>query len=131
MVTLLLDSAQLEIALSRGERILSFRKRNIEIPRSSIVKVQLVDDTWSWLRGVRAPGMHVRGVVAVGTWRSASGDDFVLVRRRGPGVVIDLDDRAEFQRIILTTRHGPALVHALRLDIDKEPTDVAELAEDG
>lgn len=128
MVTLLLDSTQLEVVLSGAERAMSFRKGNVVIERSTIVKVQLTDDAWTWLRGVPSPGTHLRGVVAMGTWRSAGGDDFAVIRRRRPSVVIDLDGHPEFQRIILTTRHGVALVQALRLEVDEEPADVAEIA---
>lgn len=127
MVTLLLDSARLEVVLSGAERVMSFRKRNVEIERDTIEKVQLVDDAWTWLRGIPQPGTHVRGVVAMGTWRSAAADDFVIVRRHRMGVVIDLAGHPEFQRIVLTTRHGLALVKALRLDVDSSPADVADL----
>ena len=89
MVTLLLDSTQLEIALSGTERALAFHRRNVVIERSTIAKVQLTDDAWTWLRGVPSPGSHVRGVVAMGTWRSAGGDDFAIIRRHRAGVVID------------------------------------------
>ena len=54
----------------------------------------------------------------MGTWQSAGGDDFAIIRRHRPSVVIDLDGHPEFQRVILTTRHGLALVQALRLDVD-------------
>ena len=131
MVTLLLDSTQLEVVLSGAERAMSFRKGNIVIERSAITKVQLTDDAWTWLRGIPSPGTHLRGVVAMGTWRSAGGDDFALIRRRRPSVVIDLDAHPEFQRIILTTRHGLALVQALRIEVDEKPADVAEIAETG
>lgn len=129
MVTLLLDSTQLEIVLSGTEKALSFRRGNVRIERSSIVKVQLTDDAWTWLRGVPSPGTHVRGVIAMGTWRSAAGDDFAIVRRRRPSVVIDLDGSGDYQRIILTTRHGLALVQALTLDVDAEkgPADVVDI----
>ncbi|MGW9585251.1 hypothetical protein [Microbacterium sp. NPDC055455] len=128
MVTLLLDSTQLEVVLSLSERALSFRKGNVVIERSAITRVQLTDDAWTWLRGYPSPGSYVRGVIAMGTWRSAGGDDFALIRRRRPSVVIDLEGHPEFQRIILTTRHGLALVQALRVDLDEEPADVAEIA---
>lgn len=130
MVTLLLDSAQLEVVLSPLERALSFRKGSVRIDRAHIVKVQLTDDAWTWVRGVPSPGTQLRGVVAMGTWMSAGGADFLVVQRRKPAVVIDLDLAAdtEFQRLVLTTRHGVELVQALRLDVDDEATDVAELA---
>lgn len=128
MVTLLLDSTQLEVVLSGTERALSFRRSNIRIDRSSIVRVQLTDDPWTWLRGVVSPGSHVPGVIAMGTWKSVAGLDFVLIRGRKPGVVIDVQDHEEFQRLAFTTRHGVALVQALRLDAGDEPEDVATLA---
>ncbi|MEV8358080.1 hypothetical protein [Microbacterium schleiferi] len=127
MVTLLLDSSQLEVTLSGSERLLAFRRQNVDIPRSTIAKVQLTDDVWTWLRGVPSPGTHVRGVIAMGTWKSASSEDFVVVRGRRPGVVIDLEGHPDYQRIVLTTRHGLALVQALRLDVDGPAEDVADL----
>lgn len=127
MVTLLLDSTRLEVALSGTEKAMSFRKGNVLVEREQIAKVQLTDDAWNWLRGVGSPGTYLRGVLAAGTWKSAGGADFVLVRRRRPSVVIDLDGHDEFQRLTLTTRHGLALVKALRLDVTDEAADVADL----
>ena len=128
MVTLLLDSTQLEIVLSGAERAMAFRKGNVVIDRSTIDRVQLTDDAWTWLRGVPSPGTHLRGVVAMGTWKSAGGQDFAIIRRHRPSVVIDLDGGPDFQRIILTTRHGLALVQALRLDVAGEAADVVDIA---
>jgi len=127
MVTLLLDSTQLEVALSPVERTLARRADPVRVERSLIRKVQLTDDAWTWLRGVANPGTHVRGTVAMGTWISAGGSDFVVVRRRHPAVVIDLDEAAEFDRLVLTTRHGLELVRALRLDAETVPTAVADI----
>lgn len=129
MVTLLLDATRLEVALSGTEKALSFRKTNIFIDRPAITKVQLVDDAWTWLRGVASPGTYIRGTVAMGTWKSAAASDFVLIRRRRPAVVIDLEGHPEFARVVLTTRHGLALVKALRLDEPGvEAVDVVDLA---
>lgn len=127
MVTLLLDNTQLEVVLSPIERASSFRRENLRIERHSIVKVQLTEEPWTWLRGIADPGTYVPGMLAAGTWKSANGQDFVLVRRRRPAAVIDLED-AEFQRLVLSTRHGLALTQALHLDVTSEPTDVTDIA---
>lgn len=127
MVTLLLDSTQLDVVLSAAERAFSRRKTDLRIDRSHIRKVQLVEDAWTWLRGVPNPGTLVRGVLAMGTWKSAGGTDFVIVRRRHPAVVIDLDGDPDFARIVLTTRNGLALVQALRLETDDQPHEVTEI----
>lgn len=128
MVTLLLDSAQLEVSLSVTERALAFERGDIRVDRSMIEKVQLTDDPYTWLRGVRKPGTFVPGVVAAGTWHSIAGTDFVMVRGRKPGVVVDLTAEAPYQRLVLTTRHGLSLVQALRLDVESNPpTDVVDI----
>lgn len=127
MVTLLLDSTQLEVVLSGAERALAFRREPVRILRAHIRKVQLTDDAWTWLRGSRAPGTYVRGVLAMGTWKAAGGCDFVVVRRHRPAVVIDLDGDPEFERVVLSTRHGLELVQALRLETDETPTDVVDI----
>ena len=128
-MTLLLDRAQLEVALSPVERLLARRGDAVRVDRAHIGKVQLTDDAWTWLRGVPSPGTLVRGTVAMGTWTSASGDDFVVVRRRHPAVVVDLHGDAAFSRLVLTTRHGLALVRALRLDVPGDQDAAADVTE--
>lgn len=128
MVTLLLDQTQLEVVLSPLERAATFHRDNLRIARDTIAKVQLTDDAWTWLRGVPGPGMNIHGVVAAGTWKASATTDFVMVRGRRPSVVIDLEGDEQFQRLILTTRHGLALTQALQLDVSAEPLDVVEIA---
>lgn len=59
------------------------------------------------------------------------GADFVVVQRHRPAVVIDLDPSvgvgAEFERLVLTTRHGVALVQALQLEAETEAADVVDI----
>ncbi|MFG6444919.1 hypothetical protein ACFXP7_06265 [Microbacterium sp. P06] len=128
MVTLLLDSTQLEVVLAPTERAMALRRGNIKVPRETIVRAQLTDDAWTWLRGVPNPGLSLPVAVAMGTWKSVGGNDFALIRRRRPSVVIDLEGHDEFERLILTTQHGAALLQALRLDVADAPEDVAVIA---
>ena len=51
----------------------------------------------------------------------------MLIRKRRPSVVIDLEGDEQYRRLILTTRHGLALTQALRLDVSAEPADVEEI----
>jgi hypothetical protein len=64
----------------------------------------------------------------MGTWKSTGAQDFAIIRRHRPSVVIDLEGHPEFQRVILTTRHGLALVQALRLDVPDKAADVVDIA---
>ncbi|WP_110590094.1 hypothetical protein [Microbacterium suaedae] len=126
MVRLLVDSDTLEVQLAPLERALARRAESVRVDRSLIAKVQLTEEPFTWLRGVRAPGTHVPGRVAYGTWRSVFGDDFAAVREGRPGVVIDLEGDGEFERIVLTTRHGVGLVKALQRE-GRDTGDVAQL----
>lgn len=127
MVTLLLDQTRLEVVLSPIERAASFHRDNLRVERDTIAKVQLIDDAWTWLRGVPNPGTHIPGILAAGTWKAAGSTDFVLIRRRRPSVVVDLVGDEQYRRLILTTSHGLALTQALRLDVTDEPADVEEI----
>lgn len=127
MVTLLLDQTQLEIVLSPIERAATFHRGNVRVARETITKVQLIEDAWTWLRGVPNPGTHIPGILAAGSWKAAGSLDFVLIRRRRPSVVIDLEGDEQYGRLILTTRHGLSLTQALRLDVTDEPTTVEEI----
>ncbi|MDX2376425.1 hypothetical protein M4I32_06390 [Microbacterium sp. LRZ72] len=127
MVTLLLDSDRLEVALSPVERLLTRRRGNVHVAREHIAKAMLTDDIWIWLRGVPSPGTTVPGVIAMGTWSTGAGDDFAVVRKRRPSVIIELDGHDEFHRLLVTTRHGRQLLHALRLEGAAQPEDVADV----
>ena len=120
MVTLLLDAERLDVVLSPIERALTFRRGNIQVERSQIAKVMLTDDAWIWLRGVPSPATAVPSVMAIGTWKSGAGFDFAVIRGRRPSVVIDLEGHDDYQRLLVTTRHGLELVRALRLDADTD-----------
>lgn len=134
------------IRLTASERALAMRRTDIVLDREAIVSAVITDDPWVWLRGVRSPGTHLPGRLALGTWRAFSGRDFVVVRNGRPAVVIDFDTPAEgdegrgwvavppreriesaadehgvfdrFARVIVSTRHAAELIQALRLDGD-------------
>ena len=131
MVNLLLDQTQLEVALSPFERRASFQRENLLIPRESILRVQLTQDPWAWLRGIPQPGFKVPNVLAAGEWKSAGARDFVLIRKRHPGVVIDLKSGTGFDRLVFTTRHGLELSKALRLETSAEAEDVSVIVPTG
>jgi len=88
------------LALSRLEQLEGFR-RSVRAPVSSITVVRAVTDPWPELRGLRAPGTGLPGVVAVGTRRGSFGKDFAAVHGKGPGVVVEMAGQ-EFQRWVLT-----------------------------
>lgn len=120
------------VKLTASEKALSMHRRDLVLDRDAITSALITDDPWVWLRGVRSPGTHVPAKLALGTWRSFSGRDFVLARNGRPAIVIDFDvpesadeDRGwvpefdPYARVILSTTHAAELIRALRLEDER------------
>ena len=74
---------------------------DIRVPLTAVTAVRSVDDPWSELRGIRAPGTGVPNVIAVGTRRGKFGKDFAAVHGKGPAVVVELEG-SDYGRMIAT-----------------------------
>ena len=107
MAELTVDGATVTLVMTHVEHLEGFR-RDLAAPLGSVVAVQAVTDPWPELRGMRAPGTGMPGVVAVGTRRGSFGKDFCAVHGKGPGVVVELEDH-EFERWVLTVEHPDAV----------------------
>ena len=110
MAELTFHDGTVTLAMSRLEHLEGFRG-DLDAPVGSIRDVRAVADLWSELRGLRAPGTGLPGVVAVGTRRGSFGKDFAAVHGRGPGVVVEFEGD-EFERWILTVEDPDAVVAA-------------------
>jgi hypothetical protein len=108
MAELTVHDDSLTLTLSRIENAEGIH-RNLTAPLASLTAVRAVTDPWPELRGIRAPGTGLPGVVAVGTRRGAFGKDFAAVHGKGPAVVVELDNQ-EFQRWVLTVDDPDAVV---------------------
>jgi len=83
---------------------------DLSAPVAAVTRVRAVEDPWSELRGMRAPGTGIPKVIAVGTRRGSFGKDFAVVHGRGPGVVVEFEGQ-EFQRWVVTVDDpGPVVV---------------------
>ena len=108
MAELTVHDDALTLTLSRLEHAEGFH-RNLTVPLASVSAVRAVADPWPELRGIRAPGTGMPGVVAVGTRRGSFGKDFAAVHGKGSGVVVELDGQ-EFGRWVLTVDDPGAVV---------------------
>ncbi len=63
--------------------------RDLEAPLPAVRSVEVVPDGFAALRGLRAPGLGLPGLRAIGTWRRRGTRTYVSVRR-GPAVRIEL-----------------------------------------
>ena len=80
---------------------------DIRMPLTAVRAVRSVDDPWPELRGIRAPGTGLPGVIAVGTRRGDFGKDFAAVHGKGPAVVVELDGAA-YGRLVVTADDAAA-----------------------
>jgi hypothetical protein len=108
MAWLDLAGDEVVVRLSLAERIGAFVGGDARIPLRSIRRARAVDDPWSELRGIRAPGTGWSRHLALGTWRFSGGKDWVALRGRGPAVALDLQG-LEYARVLVSARDAAAL----------------------
>ena len=101
MATLAVDGADLVLRMSDVEKFEAIHP-GVRVPIGAVRTVRVVDDAWPELRGIRAPGTGIPGVIAVGTRRGSFGKDFAVVHGRSAAVVVDLEG-ADYSRIVVTT----------------------------
>jgi hypothetical protein len=111
MAELKVEGDEMVVELSGLEKAGAFHG-DVRVPRSAVREVRKVDHAMGAVRGFRAPGTGLPGVIALGTWRRKGSKDFVAAYRRGPGVVVELDGAA-YGRLIVSTDDPDAVVEAL------------------
>jgi hypothetical protein len=100
VATFQVDGRDLCLRLSWVEK-LEAAHGNVRVPLATIASVRAVANAWPELRGIRAPGTGIPGVISVCTRRGPFGKDFAAVHGKGSAVVVELEG-APFQRIIAT-----------------------------
>jgi hypothetical protein len=100
------DDRGLRVRMGAWERLGAFHA-DIDVPVRCLVAARAVADVWPQLRGVRAPGTGLPGVIMLGTTRHDGVKDFCVVRRHGPGLVVELEDY-EFARLLLSLEAAEA-----------------------
>jgi hypothetical protein len=95
------DGSELVLRLSVLEKI-EGAHGDIAVPLSGVDSVRAVESAWEELRGIRAHGTGVPGVIAVGTRRGGFGKDFAALHGRGPAVVVELEG-APYGRLVAST----------------------------
>lgn len=112
MASFQISPTELHLKLSWVEK-LEATHGDLRVPISSVSEVRAVATAWPELRGIRAPGTGIPGVIAVGTRRGQFGKDFAVVHGKGPAVVVELSD-AGFQRLIVTVPDADEMAARIR-----------------
>ena len=103
---------RLVVCLSVGEKLAAVALRRPKAPLSAVRSARVVQHPFEELRGIRAPGLRVPGSIALGTWRSRRGRDFVAVYRGRPAVIVELEG-ARHRRFVVSVADPAAVVAAL------------------
>jgi hypothetical protein len=105
----------LVVALSFFEQLAAFRG-DVRVPLSLVSAIRVEERPWSALRGFRAPGTGLPGVLAYGTRLVTGGaPDFAALHGRGPAVRVDLCAGAPFGRLLVTVDDPVTTVAAAQL----------------
>ena len=81
------------IALRLGplERLLAAHLSPVEVSIANLRSVEVVEDIWTKVRGVRPPFTWIKDHLAIGTRRGLFGKDFTAVYGLGRGVCVDFE----------------------------------------
>ena len=108
MARLIVGGDVLRVHLSIFGRIGACVSSDVVVPLAAVRSVRWTEDAWSEVRGVRAPGTGLAGVIALGTWRHPLGRDFVAVYGRGPAVVVELTGH-RLSRLVVSSSDAEGL----------------------
>ena len=112
MARLEIQGDRLVVCLSAGEQFAAVVLRSPKVPLSTVRSARVVQHPFEELRGIRAPGLGVPGSIALGTWRSRRGKDFVAVYRGRPAVIVELEG-ARYRRFVVSVADPAAVVAAI------------------
>ena len=112
MALLRRDGDEVVVLLNDLEKAGALRG-DIRVDAWSIRSVRVTRQPFQELRGLRAPGTGIPGVIALGTWRYSGGKDFVAVYRGGPAVIVELDHEP-YKRLIVSAHDATEVADRLR-----------------
>jgi hypothetical protein len=113
MAKLIVEGPDLVVGLSSMEKLGALRG-DVRVPLSTVRSAQVEPDPWAILRGIRAPGTGIPGVIALGTRRFPGGKDFTAVTGNGPAVRVDLSAESPFGRLVVTVPDPDSTLAAIR-----------------
>ena len=107
-----LNDRGLRVQFSALERLATWRSE-VVVPLTAVRSAEVVAEPLRHTRGGRV-GFLVSGVVKVGKWGLGTGMRQLVSARRGvPGLLVKLDDTAEYGELLISTDRANELVAAL------------------
>lgn len=107
MATLTLHDGELVLGLSGWEKAGALHG-DIRVPLGNVTDVTVSAQPFRDLRGMRAPGAGLPGVIALGTFRYHGGKEFAALYRRKAAVIVSLRDEP-FARLLVSAEDPDAI----------------------
>jgi hypothetical protein len=113
MATLAIQGSELCVCLTGLEKLAAM-SGGVRVPLAAVSAIAVEPDPWGALRGIRAPGTGIPGVIAYGVRRATGGrPDFVAVHGRGSAIRVELGPTARFERLLVTVADPAGTVAAI------------------
>ena len=113
MADVVVRESQLVVHLSPLEKLAAFHG-DVAVPLDFVRDAEVEPEPWQALRGVRAPGTGLPGVIAYGIRRFRGGTDFAAIVGRRPAVRIELDPASGFGRLLVTVSDPSTVAATVR-----------------
>jgi hypothetical protein len=108
---------ELVVRLTGPEQLAAMR-REVRVSLGAVRSICVDPDPWGALRGIRAPGTGIPGVIAYGVRRlTGTAPDFAALHGRGLAVRVDLAPEAPFSRLLVTVADARSTVEAVRAGV--------------
>jgi hypothetical protein len=117
MAQLAIRGDELVVRLSPLERVAALHG-DICVPLGAVRAICAEPEPWAALRGMRAPGTGLPGMIAYGVRRlTGARPDFAAVWGRRPAIRIELAPGSQYGRLVVTVADPVATLEAVRLGL--------------
>jgi hypothetical protein len=110
---LIVDGPDLVVQMSSLEKLGAFHG-DVRVPLSTVRSAEIEPHPWTAVRGIKAAGTGIPGVIVLGTRRFLHGKDFAAVVRGRPAVRVDLSDESPFSRLVVSVDDPDSTLAAIR-----------------